>query len=240
MSIDCKMDFINKIFSKQIDESVHEQFVRFGKGTYDGRAVIRLQRGKDVKVSSGFEYAKDFAEAVVEMTHKLKMNGIIMTKDKISDLLRKNNIQAISEEKKGGLFYLNKIEEQEIEATKLKEILDKAKYALLNISAPGILLKCKQKLPKPGKSEEKIDDKFCQITIDSKYWPEIRKMFFPDLPEDAKKVFVKHTIEVKNIRVPEGEKDFEKMRLVAKREGRIVRFLEIDKKETKRECEFSV
>ena len=37
------MDFINKIFSGIVDDSVHEQFTRFGKGIYNGRAVVKLQ-----------------------------------------------------------------------------------------------------------------------------------------------------------------------------------------------------
>ena len=223
------MDFINKIFSKQIDESVHEQFVRFGKGIFDGRAAIKLQRGKDIRVSSGFEYSKDFAETIAEMADRFSVSGTIVSREQIIEL-------GTAKMKRGIFTY---VISKEMSSKELKEILKKCKYALLNISASGIMLKCKQKLPKPGKSKEKIDDKFCILNTELKYWSQIKKMFFSDISDDVKKVSAKHTIEVKNIKVPEGVTDFEQMRLMAKREGKITRFLEIDKKETKGECEFS-
>ena len=233
------MDFVNKIFSKKVDDSVHEQFVRFGKGVYNDRGVIRLQKSADkVKVSSTFEYSKDFAELLSNLAGSFEISGIIMSKEPISDLLRKESIKAVSEEKKGGLFHLNNIQSQKIEASKLKSLLSQAKYALLNAKTEGIEFKCKQKLPKPGKGEGKADDKFCQLNAEIKYWPKVREAFFLDIPENAKKAYIKHTFEISNIIAPKDMKDFEQMRLLAKRAGKLTRIIEIDKKETKREVSF--
>ena len=51
---------MNRLFIGKSDEHVHRQFVRFGKGLYDYRALINFARGKQNKVSGSFEYTNDF------------------------------------------------------------------------------------------------------------------------------------------------------------------------------------
>jgi len=223
------MDFINKIFFKKTDDSVHEQFVRFGKGIYPGRAVIKLQKNKDVKISSSFEYSKDFAVLICELADKMSVNGSLVARVGIPELG--------SVKPKGGVYDYDL--DKELTSSELKSLLDKAKYTLLNIKASGVEFKCKQKLPKPGKAEGKVDDKFCQLQVDMKYWPIIRKEFFPDISEGAKRVNIKHTYEVSRIVIPSGiGEDYEKLRLLSKRGGKIIRILEIDKQESKKETDF--
>ena len=232
------MSFIKKIFNKEIDDSVHGQFVRFGKGTYENRAVIRFQRGKEIKISSTFEYVNDFAELISEITERTIISGIVLSKEDISILLSQNNIKVIGEEKKGGLYFQNNIEEQELNNNQLKLLVKESYITLLDIKANGIEFKCKKKLPKPGKGEGKVDDKFCVLKTDLRYWNKIRENFFSDVSENAKKCKIKHTFEIKKIITPEREKDYEKIRIFSKRAGKVKRFLEIDKKEEVRECEF--
>ena len=232
------MSFIKKIFKKEIDDSVHGQFVRFGKGTYEGRAVIKFQRGKEIKISSAFEYVNDFAELISEIAENTIISGIVLSKENISNLLNQNNIKGIGEEKGGGLYFKNNIEEQELNNKQLKLLVKESYITLLDIKANGIEFKCKKKLPKPGKSEGKIDDKFCVLKADLKYWNKIRENFFSDVPENAKKCTAKHTFVIQKIIIPEGEKDYEKIRVLSKRAGKIKRILEVDKKEEIRECEF--
>ncbi len=232
------MSFIKKIFKKEIDDSVHQQFVRFGKGSYNDRAIIKFQKGKEIKINSTFEYANDFVELITEIAEKTIISGIVLSKENISNLLHQNNIKGIGEEKKGGLYFLNNIEEQELNNKQLKLLVKESYFTLLDIKADGIEFKCKKKLPKPGKSEGKADDKFCILKADLKYWNKIRESFFSDVPENAKKCFAKHTFEIREIIIPDGEKDYEKIRLLSKRAGKIKRILEIDKKEEFRECEF--
>ena len=55
--------FIKKIFENKIDDSVHKQFVRFGKGRYPGRAVIKITKQPDkIKIGTSFEMANDLIE----------------------------------------------------------------------------------------------------------------------------------------------------------------------------------
>jgi hypothetical protein len=99
------------------------------------------------------------------------------------------------------------------------------------------MLKTKKSLPKPGKDKEKIDDKFCLMEIDGKYWLKIKEAFFWDLPE-CKKAYIEHEIKISEIILPKGEKEPAKIRELAKRKGTIVRKMIADGKETSREIPF--
>jgi len=44
------MNFIKKIFENQIDSNVHKQFVRYGKGTFQDRALVELNVSKNIKI----------------------------------------------------------------------------------------------------------------------------------------------------------------------------------------------
>jgi len=71
--------FIKKIFENKTNESVHKQFVRFGKGTFGMRAVINARISGQVKVSSTFELANDFLEFIASLSPKMKVSGIILS-----------------------------------------------------------------------------------------------------------------------------------------------------------------
>jgi len=107
---------------------------------------------------------------------------------------------------------------------------------MLDAEGQGISLKMKKKLPKPGKSgEAKIDDKFCILEADLKYWLKIKDFFM--LP-DCKKAKISHTYIIEEIVMPKGEKDFAKIREMAKRKGKLIRKEEVDGREDKKELEF--
>ncbi len=229
------MSFIKNIFNGEVDKKTRNQFVRFGKGIYENRAVIKLQKSKDIKVSSTFEYANDFVELIAEISDA-RFTGVILSKENLGEFFKSRDREVL-ESKKAGLYVHNV---NEIESKIINEIKDKVYYFLLDAKADGIEFKCKKKLPKPGKGNAKVDGKFCVLRADLKYWPKIRDEFFPDVSENAKKAVVRHTIEIENIKVQDGIKDFEQMRLLAKRQGKLTRFLEVDKKQEKKECEFEV
>ncbi|MBU0894356.1 MAG: hypothetical protein KKF48_04720 [Nanoarchaeota archaeon] len=230
------MNFIKKIVEKQIDEPVHKQFIRFGKGEYGGRFLLTLWKTKKIKLKTSFEFVNDLVLLCSEFGN-CKVSGIVLSKENIAKILSEKNIKGNSETKKGGLYYQNNISDQELTPEQLIE-LEKASYAtLLNIEGEGFKLKIKKKLPKPGKSEDKIDDKFCQLEADEKYYSKIKQYLFWDIPE-TKKVNIKHSVIVEKLIIPEGEKDYSKIRELAKRKGKIIRKIMIDNKETSKEIEF--
>ena len=216
------MNFIKKVFEGVKDDFVHNQFVRFGKGEYGGRAVLSLWKTKKIKVKSSFEYANDFVLFVANLEN-LNFKGFIWSK---------NEIEGLSGEKKAGKYIY---EVSNFTSEQVKEFSEKAYYFLLNCDAEEIKLKIKKKLPKPGKGEGKVDDKFCQLELDEKYYSKFKEDFFWDVPE-GKKIEIAHKFVITEIVMPKTEeKDFAKIREMALRKGKIIREGEIDGKEYKKE-----
>jgi len=221
------MNFIKKIFLKQPDEFVHRQFIRFGKGEYGKRAVLSLWKTKTVKIKSSFEFVNDFVLFVAGLGG-VTFNGIIWSKEEIG------NLQG---GKKAGKWIYNV---ENFAADQVKEIADRIYYFLLNADGDGIKLRIKSKIPKPGKSEGKIDVRFCQLELDEKYYRSAKDDFFWDLPE-CKKVNIEHKFVIDEIVLPKtDEEDFAKIREFAKRKGKVIREIDIDGKKSIKEIEFEV
>ncbi|HEB47316.1 MAG TPA: hypothetical protein ENI22_02500 [Candidatus Pacearchaeota archaeon] len=221
------MNFIKKIFLKQPDEFVHKQFIRFGKGEYRKRAVLSLWKTKTVKIKSSFEFVNDFVLFVAGLGG-VTFNGIIWSNEEIGNLQGR---------KKAGKWVYNV---ENFTADQVKEIAERTYYFLLNADAPGIKLKIKSKIPKPGKSESKIDVRFCQLELDEKYYRAAKNDFFWDLPE-CKKANIEHKFIIDEIVLPKtDEEDFAKIRELAKRKGKIIREIDIDGKKSIKEAEFEV
>lgn len=218
------MNFIWNIFHDKIDETVHRQFIRFGKGEYRKRGLLSLWKTKTVKIKGSFEFSNDFALFVAGLSN-VGFNGIILSK---------NELPGFYGVKKEGKFVYDV---KEINSNKIKELAPKIYCFLLNADGPGIKLRIKGKLPKPGKSEAKVDEKFCQLELDERYNKAAKEDFFWDLPE-CKKAQIEHTFVIKDITLPKGEKDYAKIREMAKRKGKIIRIANVDGREIRKEAEF--
>lgn len=230
------MNFIKKVVKGEVDESVHRQFTRFGKGVYGGRFLLSLWKTKKIKIKTSFEFTNDLVALCSEFGN-CKASGIVFSKQDISNVMKENNIEGNSESKKGGVYFQSDIFSQELSGEQLKELEKNSYSILLDLEGEGFKLKIKKKLPKPGKNENKIDGRFCQLEVDQKFYSKIKEDLFWDLP-DAKKINIKHKIIVENIIMPEGEKDFAKIRELAKRKGKIIREAEIDEQKITKEYEF--
>lgn len=219
--MDC---FIKKVFCKNVDENCHRQFVRFSKGDFAGRALINLNKTDKLKVTGSSEWINDFVSLASEIG-EVKFSGIVLSKEDLG----------LPGKKKAGLieYHFNGNSED------VKKIANKAYTMMLDGEGQGISLKIKKKLPKPGKGEGKINDKFCSLEADLKYWNAIKNAFFWDVP-DCKKAKIGHEYIITEMVLPKGEKDFEKIRVLAKRKGKLVRKLAIDGNETSKETEMEV
>ena len=220
------MNFIKKIADKNFDESVHLQLIRYGKGEYKSRAPISVAKTSKVKLKSSFEFANDFVLFAAEFD--VKFDGFIWSKDEIENL---NG----GEKKSGKWIY----EVRDLDSAKVKEISEQAYYLLLNCDG-DVKLRIKKKLPKPGKDGGKIDDKFCQMEIDSSQFEKVLSDFFWDAG-NCKKAKAVHDFIITGIEVPsdlKDSKDFALVREKAKRVGKIVRKAVIDGAEKTEELEF--
>lgn len=212
--------FIKKVLTGKADSESHKYFVRFGKGIYNRRFLVSYARGSKVKVKGSFELANDLVKFVNE-NKSVKYSGKILTKDKVAGR---------DGRKKAGVFVY------EIENSSITEF-ENAYFYLLNVDDGEIKLRVKKALPKPGKDAEKIDDSFCLMELDEKYWPKIKEAFFWDVPE-GKKVSIEHSVNINEIVFPAGEKDPAKIRELAKRKGTIARKMDVDGKEVVKEYSF--
>ena len=103
-------------------------------------------------------------------------------------------------------------------------------------------LSIKPKSPKSAKgaSSAKNPDKKAKIdfikliTMDKN----LPSTLFLDDELDFKKIEIKHDIRITDIIMPEGEKDFAKIREMAKRKGRVVRNIDIDGENKQKEADF--
>lgn len=228
--------FIKKIWLKEADDKVHSQFTRFSKGIFENRAVININKGNAIKLNSTFELTNDLVLFVASLEEKFSVDGVLFARENPEALL--NSLGIKSEIKKKKNIFEAQIK-AELNTEQIKEIADGAYLMLFDMHADGIELKTKKKLPKSGKSgKEKVDDKFCVLELDGKFFPQLHEEFLFDILENFKKARISHTFSISEIILPPGEKDFEKIRLNAKRKGRIIRQINADGKEKTFEKEF--
>ena len=212
--------FLKKIFEGNGNEETRGHFMRFGKGDYKRRFLLSFNKSKKIKIRGSFEWANDFVNFVKE-TGDVAFSGTILMGEKIPGKEGKKQ--------KGCFAY-------EISETGIEEF-ENAYFYLLNANSEDIVLKIKKKLPKPGKNEDKIDDKFCALDLDLKYWDIVKESFFWDIG-DCKRCVVEHELKIDEIVLPEGEKDPAKIRTLAKRKGKIVRKIVCDSVESSKEYDF--
>ena len=222
--------FIKKIFENKVDESVHQQFVRFSKGTFENRAIIRVKKSANISVSTSFDLANDLVAFVSELAPKFKVQGIVLSKQPL---------EGLEGRKKTGLFEYTI--DKELSGNELKK-LSECYASLLDCSSQGIELNMKKKLPRPKPSSSgasKVNEKFCVLVLDNRYWSRVYDEFLWDMPPEFKKARIAHVYAINDIILPPGEKDFEKIRLNSKRKGLLTRKAVVDGKEIAKEKEFA-
>ncbi len=232
------MNFIKKIFENKIDEDVHRQFKRFSKGTFENRAVVEMNAGKDVKIKTSFEFTIDFvkylANTIKGKTHVT--GGIITTKDIRNGLgFEIANIKQFA----GVKTYQIDTDISREDLLKVMGEFPDAVYCLSFSTEYGIL-KTKVKSPKaakPGKNDEEgAKANYCSFTTKDLNF---KKELAFDVKEDFKKFRAEHTFIIEELVVPkEYQNDFEKARIYSKRKGKIIRKLYVDGKIITKEINF--
>ena len=237
------MNFIKKIFEGDVDESVHLQFQKFSKGEFQNRALIEVKKtGKGYSIKTSAEFANELVRVVAEKLgeEKTRITGaVVSTQDLTGELEFKDKKQF-----QGVKRYLI---DSEMSGKELINLLDKfpKNFFALSFEVGETKLKIKPKAPKsgkPGKSGEKPKPNFCRLKTNDK---ELGDSFvFDTLNGTSKNYFKKaeitHSFFIDEIIFPEDEKDFAKIREMAKRKGRIVREAVIDGVSSEREILFEV
>ena len=224
---------MKKIFQNNADEYVHRQFVRFGKGIFEKRAVINVKKKDNIEISASFELANDLILFVSDLAENINAEGIVLSKENIPGFNAKKKKEVLSYDVK-----------KKFNADELKKIVGNSYASLLDCSADGISLKIKKKLPRASKKKEaKADEKFCQLSIDRKYFQKFHDEFLFDIPNEFKKVHIEHKYAINEIIIPkelEKEGNFEKIRQLAKKKGKLIRKIVVDGKELVKEKDLLV
>ena len=232
------MNFITKIFKGDTDEEVHRQFEKFSRGEFRNRALIEAKSSKGkYKIKTSSEFANELVKEVAKKLGKEKTNikGIIISTKDLSGVLNfkdKKQYQGIKK-------YIINEEKSGEEILKLLEDFPKIFFALsFKDEKSKTELKIKPKAPKSKKPKNKdqlAKADFCTLRTTDKKLLESFIFENPDF-KDAK---VEHTFIINDLILPKGEKDFLKIREIAKRKGKIIRKSIIDGKEKISEKEFT-
>lgn len=229
------MNFIKKVFDGVKDEEVHLQFQKFSKGEFRDKALIEAKNaGGNYSIKTSSEFANEFVRFAAERLgdEKTKVTGAIVSTADLNgkiDFKEKKQFQ-------GGKRY---IIEKEMSGEEIISLLDKfpKNFFALSFNSKDSQLKIKPKAPKsakPGKGDDAPKADFCNLkTSDA----EFAKSFVFEKP-DFKDAKIKHTFLINELILPQGEKDFAKIRELAIRKGKIIREAEIDRQKFKKEFEF--
>ncbi len=234
------MNFIKKVQEKNFDESVHLQFQKFSKGEFMNRAIIKAKTsaGK-YTINTSAEFANELVRVAAEKlgSSKTRVTGAIVSTLDLKSELEFTEIKQFQGVKR---YMIDK----EMTGTEILGLIKKfpKNFFALSFSTPeGSILKVKPKAPKSGKPGSKGDETpsadFCKfITNDSA----LAKSFVFEKP-DFKQAEIVHTFVIKEIVIPselKNEKDFAKVRELARRKGIVVRKAKIDDKEIKTDLAF--
>jgi len=239
--MDC---FIKKIFDGKNDEFVHLQFQKFSRGIFTRRAMIKVKdsSGK-FTIDTTAEYGRELARAMGEKlgSGKTHVTGALISALELDGFKYESKTSAIGVRK----YRIDR----EMTGSEIVEICDKVIKAFIGLSfkVGDDELKIKDKSPKSAKGassakkeDEELKIDFCKLkTTDRKL---VEGLVFDPEASGAKKIEIHHDFIISDIVVPESlknEKDFAKVREGALRKGKIVRYINIDGKKTKKEIEFA-
>ena len=232
--------FIKKIFSGNTDNLVHFQFIKFGKGNFDNKAMIRAKNisGK-FSIATTYEYAKEIIMALAE---KLGDNKTHVTGALTSTL----DLDFDYEERKMAMGVRKYMLNREMTGKQILGLcnkIDKAFFGLsFNVGETELTISSKSPKSAKGSSSVKKEDakaKIDFIKIKTTDKDLVNSLIFDDEARNFKKIEIKHDFIIEDIIMPKtNEEDFAKIREMAKRKGKIIRYLDIDGKIIKKEIEF--
>ncbi len=226
------MNFIKNIYEKNVDEKVHQKFVRYSVGEFEKEEFMIKKGSSFVQIKAGFEYLDVMFDLIAQCVNEdVSLTGVIITKNKIINELNEFGIEP---KKVTGKKYTI---EETMSKEKFKEFVEKFNsYSLLiKLKSGKYSISVKKSIPKPGK----ILEKFVTAKFDLKDLDLIKKEFLFDINIDNfKDISIKHTYVIDDIIIPDEFKNNpEQARLNAKRKGRIIRKIGIDGKTEEKEIE---
>ncbi len=229
---------IFKIFNNELDQEVHDSFLKFSRGLFPDRYLLSGKKQKDKWViKTGNEYTNYLVKYFLGKESKFKIKGVIVATFDISE---KADFEIKGVKQFMGIKQA--VVDGEIESQKIIKLMNeypRAFYAL-TFSGKDFELKVKPKAPKSAKPSTKGEKgavaDFCSLkTTDKKI---IEDIFFDNVEFNT--ISVRHSVQIDKIEIPQNEKDPVKMRENSIREGKIIRMVVVDDKEKTSEAKFRI
>jgi len=220
------MNFIKELFEGNSEQDwIHNKFVKYSKGEFSGPYISVKKAGASLKINSSADYVNILGMLLAgTFSGTLKVDGAILSKEKIDTYLETIDLDIVKARKKKGAFTYKV--KGEVDSNALAELYSRLRggVLLLNLSGDGVGLKVKKKLPKPG---SKQNEKFCiaKMEQDEGIMDEI---CFDVNIEKFKEIEISHTYTIDELVIPEGCKDFSLARALAKRKGCVRRSVKVD------------
>lgn len=227
-----KMNFIRKIYEKNIDEKTHQQFTRYSIGEFEKEEFIIKKGSSFVQIKAGFEYLDVMFDLMAKLVKEdVLLNGVIVTKNKIINELNEFGIEP--KNVTGKKYTI----QETMTSDKFKDFITKFNscFLLLNVKSEKYSISVKKSIPKPGKLVENfVTAKFDLSDLDT-----IKREFLFDIKADNfKDISIKHKYIIDEIIIPDEFKNNpEEARVNAKRKGRIIRKISIDNKTQEKEIQ---
>lgn len=230
-------DVIHKIFSKEIDDSVHNALIKFSRGDFENRYLIEAKKQKEKwSIKTSAEYVNYIVRACLgKVFGELDISGVIVATFNVQE-----KAQFPIERIKQFMGVKQAVVNTKISPDKIISLMDqfpRAFYALSFVTEK-IELKIKAKAPKSAKPPTKGDK---EVSVDFLVLKTSDDSIIKDILFDLsvfKEVSGKHTIQINEIILPEGIEDPAELREKAKRKGKVIRILNVDGKEIKSEADF--
>lgn len=230
---------MKKIFNGNIDEEVHVNFLKYGRGEYENKFMLEgKKQASKWAIKTSAEYSNILVKKSLDnLTGLTKMKGVIVStldiKDEIPCTVDKvSNFQGVKKN----------VINTEVDPKELQEFMEKypKAFCALTFSGDNFDLKIKPKAPtsgKPGKeNEEGPSVDFCSLKTTNQEI--IDELFFG--ATDFKIIKITHTISVTDIVYPKNMSELKptEIREQAKRKGTVKRIVTKDGETTTAQAEF--
>ena len=238
------MGYIKKIFEDEIDQEVHDEFTKYGKGEFNNRYEIRAKQqknGKQYKVWTSHEFSNFLVKKCMEKaSDEVGIKGIMIATFDLEDDIK---FEVKDVKKYMGMYkYVINTNANKQDVLDLMNKYPKIFYGL-SFDIPNGKLKVKKKSPrsaKPGsskKDKKKSKVNFCSMKTQDMGL--VKNLLF-DIDLDFEEVKISHDLIINNIIYPENMSELKpkEIRERAKREGKIIRHIYKDDREEEKETDF--
>lgn len=230
------MNFIRDAIGGRVDEFCHRQFVRYGKGEFE-RLLFGLRvYTNNFNVKASFDFGNELFHLISEnIKEDAHIKGKVIVGRDFKSELNDIGLEPADYSRRGKLYTA------EFDCTanphQLKQIFEQFKYnfILLSVSSKEFSFHTKPGIPKLG---GKVKDNFCSASLPLSLLGE----FAFDFPSPQfKQAKIMHKLVIDEVVIPkEYEGNAEQERLNAKRKGKLIRIMNIDGREFKKEYDICV